>query len=139
MLFSTDRKTCLFSPKLGGLAQRFDRERRDAAETVRTDIQKVVDAHAVQAFAARDDLFGRDPVLVVVLIPPRRIERTSRFVEAVGRIFNAVEAVGIVVFGGLELRRVFVVAERNVVVGTVADAGIDRAVGLIGLDELVEL
>lgn len=62
---------CVFrSEQFSRAQQRFSGERRDAPQSVRSDVKQIVNAHAVQACAAFGNLLRGNPVLVVVLESP---------------------------------------------------------------------
>jgi hypothetical protein len=119
-----------------------DAEGGDSAQTVGAYVQKIIDAEIIELLASFNDLFGGDPLLVVIFEGPGAIHRARGFVKTVGGIFEARNAVGVCVCKVYILRRllgIFVIAERNVIVCAVADAGIDQTIRLNGLDKVIQL
>ena len=111
-------------------AKNIHRGSRNAPEMIGADVDEVVDAKVAQVLAVGSKLFGCDPVVVGVGEAPGFVEGTGGLIEPVAAGLEAVDGLVVDLVGidaGFSLPLLagggnFIVAEGDIVVGTVSDA-----------------
>ena len=104
----------------------------EPAEMIGTDVDQIVDAKGIQTLLVCINGLGALPVVVNGRVTPGIVQGTSGLIEAVGRGLEAADVV-VVKIGSDRFRHFiwdFVVSEGNVVVSSVSEAGIYKAIGL---------
>ena len=105
---------------------------------VGADIDQVVDAERGKSLLICENRFCAFVFIIPGAITPGFIERAGGFVEAVGRGLEAVDFIPVRCLCFLvNFRGNLVVTERNVIVFSVAEAGINKAVRLVLFNESV--
>ena len=111
------------------------------------NVDEIVDAKVAQVLAVGSKLFGCDPVVVGVGEAPGFVEGTGGLIEPVAAGLEAVDGLVVDLVGidaGFSLPLLagggnFIVAEGDIVVGTVSETGVDETVGLKTLDRVVDV